>query len=614
MGTPLSHPNAAAALGTPLCVESPMTAIDPRSWTRHYDPGVPDTLHPYPNRTLLDYIADSAAAEPASPAVLFKGGELSYHDLNELSDAFAASLQEAGVRPGDRVALLLPNCPQFIIAELGAWKAGAVVFPLNPLYTAAELAEPLKASGAETIVVLSPFYGRLKECLEQTGLKRVLVTNIKEYLPSITRVLFTLFKETSGGHRVTLDSAHSWFQDYLRRGAGRRPLMTSRPTPDMPAIMLLSGGTTGTPKAVVGLHRHLLAAGLQLHVWLRPQASDLIKGAGQPSSAAPRRSLRSLQRDIALIPLPLFHVYASVGVQSHAFVSRTPLGLVPNPRDIDDLLTTIVKVRPTLFSSVPALFIALLNHPKVKDRKIDFTSIRACFSGAAPLLAETKKRFEELTGGRIVEGYSLTEAMMACVVNPLNGVNKTGSVGVPLPDVEIAIVDGESGDAFLPPGETGEIMLRAPQLMQGYWKNPGETARALRTHGEGGLWLHTGDLGYLDEDHFLFIVDRKKDLIKTSGYQVWPREVEEAIAKHPAVVDVGVAGVQDAAKGEVVKAWVVCRTPGAVSAEELRAFCRAHLAPFKVPAHIEFRESLPKTMPGKVLRRALVEEHQRSNS
>lgn len=579
----------------PRTVRAAGTPVDSRSWTKHYDPGVPHSLQPYPNRTLLDYVADSATEEPAAPALLFKGATIAYRELEALSDAFAVSLQEAGVCAGDRVALLLPNCPQFIIAELGAWKAGAVVLPLNPLYTAAELVEPLKSSGAETIVLLSPFYNRIRECLEQTSLTRILVSNIKEYLPPMTRVLFTLFKEKSGGHRVTLDPGHQRFQEYLTRGASRRPTRASRPTPDMPALMLMSGGTTGLPKAVVGLHRHLVAAGLQLQVWLQPPAT-------------------ATARDIALMPLPLFHVYASVGVQSHAFVSRTPLVLVPNPRDVDDLLTTIARVRPTLFSSVPALFIALLNHPKVKERKADFTSIRACFSGAAPLLAETKKRFEELTGGRIVEGYSLTEAMMACIVNPLNGINKVGSVGVPLPDVEVGIVDGESGDAFLPAGEVGEVVLRAPQLMVGYWKNPAETARALRMHGEGQAWLHTGDLGYLDPDTFLFIVDRKKDLIKTSGYQVWPREVEEAIARHPAVVDVGVAGVQDAAKGEVVKAWVVCRPGSPLSADELRTFCRAHLAPFKVPAHIEFRESLPKTMPGKVLRRALVEEHYRSNS
>jgi long-chain acyl-CoA synthetase len=285
-----------------------------------------------------------------------------------------------------------------------------------------------------------------------------------------------------------------------------------------------------------------------------------------------------------------------------------------------DLLKTIKTVRPTLFSAVPALFIALLNHPKVKNRSVDFSSIRACFSGAAPLMAATKSQFEELTGGRIVEGYSLTEAMMACIVNPLNGVNKVGSVGVPLPDVEVAIVDAEAGTRFLANGETGEIVLRAPQLMTGYFNNAEETLRALRLHppmspgdDDSRPWLHTGDLGYLDADSYLFIVDRQKDLIKTSGYQVWPREVEEVLAAHPCVQEVGVAGVPDDQKGEVVKAWVVKRAGTNPTLDELRAYCRQNLAPYKSPAYVEFRESLPKTMAVKVLRRALVAEHRKTS-
>ena len=318
--------------------------------------------------------------------------------------------------------------------------------------------------------------------------------------------------------------------------------------------MLMSGGTTGTPKAVVGLHSGLVAAGRQLNVWLhRP------KGA---------------PRDVILVPLPLFHVYACVGVQTHSIVGRTAMALVPNPRDIPDVLKTIARVRPTLFCAVPTLIIALLNHPKMRNGSVDFGSIRACFSGAAPLMAATKAQFEQLTGGRIVEGYSLTEAMMACVANPLGGVNKAGSVGIPLPDVEVAIVDSETGATVLANGETGEIIIRAPQLMAGYFGNPEESARVLRTHGEGGPWLHTGDLGYLDADSYLFIVDRQKDLIKTSGYQVWPREIEEVLAEHPDVQEVGVAGVPDAVKGEVVKAWIVTRAGRNPSVDELRAHCR----------------------------------------
>jgi len=396
-------------------------------WTRHYDPDVPPSLAPYPAKTLVDYVRETADARPNAPAILFKGAEVSNSDLDRLSDSFAASLVAAGIRRGDRIALVLPNCPQFLIAEIGAWKAGATVLPLNPLYTASELRRPLTSAGVELVLTLTPFYARLKEIQRETAVKRIIATSIKEYLPPLLRVLFTLFKEKKSGHRITLQPGDLWFQDCLKGAVGAR--LPPWPSPDDPAIMLMSGGTTGTPKVVVGPHRCFVTAGVQLSSWLHPP-----KGAGP---------------DILLVPLPLFHVYACVGAQSHSIVSRTPMALVPNPRDIADLLKTIKTVRPTLFSAVPALLIALLNHPKVKNKSIDFSSIRACFSGAAPLMAATKTQFEALTGGRIVEGYSLTEAMMACVVNPLNGINKVGSVGVPLPDVEVAIVDAESGSRFL---------------------------------------------------------------------------------------------------------------------------------------------------------------------
>ena len=566
-------------------------------WTRHYDPEVPSTLAPYPDKTLVDYVRDAARVAPDAPAIFFKGSTISNADLERLSDRFAVALAAAGVGKGDRVALLLPNCPQFLIAEFGAWKAGATVLALNPLYTADELRDPLTSADAKVIVTLTPFYGRLKEIQSGTPVKRVIATSIKEYLPPMLRVLFTLFKEKKDGHRIALEPGDAWFQDWLRDEPRNDHPRRSDPAPDDPAIMLMSGGTTGVPKAVVGPHRCLVTAGLQLSTWLHA-----------PKGAPP---------DIALVPLPLFHVYACVGVQSLSIISRTPMALVPNPRDIADLLKTIKTVRPTLFSAVPALFIALLNHPKVKSKAVDFSSIRACFSGAAPLMAATKEHFEALTGGRIVEGYSLTEAMMACVVNPLNGVNKAGSVGIPLPDVEAAIVDAETGSRFLSTGETGEVVLRAPQLMAGYFKNAEETTRALRAHEETGStpsigtgpWLHTGDLGYLDEDGYLFIVDRQKDLIKTSGYQVWPREIEEVLAGHPGVQDVGVAGVPDDLKGEVVKAWIVKRDGMNPTVDELRAYCKNKLAPYKAPAHVEFRKALPKTIAGKVLRRVLVDEH-----
>jgi long-chain acyl-CoA synthetase len=554
-------------------------------WLDHYDAGVPETLAPYPDRTLLDDVAEAVAQRPDAPAMLFKGRAISHGELERASDAFAAALAGLGVAKGDRVAVLLPNCPQFLICELGAWKAGAILVPLNPIYTEQELEGALARTGAETIVVLTPFYGRVKAAQPRTALRRVIATNIKEYLPPVLRVLFTLAKERKDGHRVSLQEGDLWLGDLLARHAGQpRPAVAVGP--DDPAVILMSGGTTGTPKGVVGLHRHYTTTGRQLGTWLQAGTTPW--------------------DDVLMAALPLFHSFANIGIQSVALRNHNALALVPNPRDLDDLLHTISKTRPTAFSGVPTLFNALLHHPKVRAGKVDFSSVRVCFSGAAPLLAETKRRFEELTGGRIVEGYSLTEAMLACAVNPVEGPNKIGSVGMPLPDVEMRIVDTETG-APLPTGEVGEILIRAPQLMARYWDDPEETASTVREH-DGQRWLHTGDLGYLDADGYLFIVDRMKDLIKTHGYQVWPREIEEVLAAHPAVAEVGVAGVPDEAKGEVAKAWVVLASGQQASEEELRAFARERLAPYKVPAAVEFRRELPKTMVGKVLRRALTDE------
>ena len=568
----------------------------PAPWLAHYDAGVPPTLLPYPARTLPDYLAEEARTRPAAPALLFKGAAISNAELDALSDAFAAALDRIGVKPGDRIALLLPNCPQFFIAELGAWKIGAIVAPLNPLYTEEEIERPLVENGIETIVVLTRFYERVKRVQSRTPLTRVIATNIKEHFPPLLRVLFTLAREKRDGDRVRLAPGDHDFATLLRNHRGATPARSGVSAAD-PAVLLMSGGTTGTPKGVIGTHGAYVMAGLQLKAWT---ASVLNRG------------------DVIFLPLPMFHVYGHVGVQALAFVAGCPIALVPNPRDLADLLATVRRVKPAFFNGVPTLYVALLAHPDVQSRKIDFKSIKICFSGAAPLMADTKQRFEELTGGRIVEGYSLTEGMMATCVNPVKGPNKTGSVGMPLPDVTVRIVDPEQGALPLPAGTVGEICFAAPQLMIGYWNNREETANVLRDHPEGGeeeggeaggtrQWLHTGDLGYLDADGYLFIVDRIKDLIKTSGYQVWPREIEEVLSAHPSVAECGVAGVPHPVKGEVVKAWVVLRSGQQASEDEIRAYCREHLAPYKIPSSVQFRSELPKTLVGKVLRRALKE-------
>jgi long-chain acyl-CoA synthetase len=561
-------------------------------WLDHYDPGVPPTLVPYPSRTLLDYLTDHARERPDRPAILFKGAAVTWRALERLSDACASAFATLGIRRGDRIALLLPNCPQFLIAQFAAWKLGAIVAPLNPTYTEGEIEGPLRDHGIETIVTLTRYYARIKPLQHRTPLRRIIATNIKEHFPPVLRWLFTLAREKRNGDRVALASDDHDLAGLLRAHDGRAPARAGI-TPADPAVLLMSGGTTGTPKGVLGTHAAYVLTGFQVKAW----TASVLGG----------------DRDVILAPLPLFHVYANVGIQGLALVNGSSLALVPNPRDLPDLVSTIRRVKPAFFNGVPTLYIALMNHPDVRRGKVDFKSIRICFSGAAALLADTKQRFESITGGRLVEGYSLTEAMMALCVNPVKGPNKTGSVGMPLPDVHVCIFDADEGTRVLGAHDVGEIAFCAPQLMVGFWNQPGETATVLRDHADADgtrRWLHTGDLGYLDEDGYLFIVDRKKDLIKMSGFQVWPREVEEALAAHPAVAEVGVAGVMDPAKGEAVKAWVVLRSGHTVTEAELRDFCRQRLAPYKVPARVEFRAELPKTMVGKVLRRALRDESQ----
>jgi long-chain acyl-CoA synthetase len=560
----------------------------PRPWLAHYDTGVPTTLAPYPGGTLVDFLDRHVKERPDGAALLFKGQRISWRQFDALSDSCAAGFASVGVTRGDRVALLLPNCPQFAIAQFALWKLGAVVVALNPIYTDHELVPPLVNTRARVVVALTKFYDRIKAAQPHTGVEIVVATSIKEYLSPVMSLLFTLFREKKEGHRITLSAGDRWLRDLMSTHKGQQPIRAAVGADD-DAVILASGGTTGTPKGVVGQHKAYVYTGLQLYTWNKAEFD-----AG---------------KDVILVPLPVFHVYANVGAFGLGLASGSPLALVPNPRDLADVLKTIKTTRPAFMLSVPTLFQAMLNSPVVRAGKVDFSSIKISFSGAMALMKATKEQFETLTGGRIIEGYSLTEGMMACLVNPLRGRAKIGSIGVPLPDVEARIVDVETGLRSLGPGEEGELLLRAPQLMRGYWNNPSETAQALRADAEGDIWLHTGDIGYMDEDGYVFLTDRKKDLIKPGGYQVWPREVEEVIASHPAIAEVGVAGVPDATRGESVKAWVVLRAGHSATAEDLQRLCKEKLASYKVPSAIEFRTELPKTMVGKILRRELVRQH-----
>jgi long-chain acyl-CoA synthetase len=556
---------------------------EPR-WYAHYDAGVPRTLAPYPARTLIDYLADAAREEPDRTALWFKGRTVTWRELERESNTCAAALEALGVQKGDRIALILPNCPQFLIAEYGAWKIGAVVCPLNPIYTEDELAANLRALQPKLIITLNPFYERACRASQGTPVERIIATSIKEYFPTLTRIAFTLLMEKKLGHRVALHGDDLEWRKWLDGYIGLKASVPA-PGPQDEAMILLSGGTTGTPKGVPAWHQALTMTAHQFLAWIAPAMK---KG-----------------EDSILLPLPLFHSYGACLVQSGYVVARAPLGLVPNPRDLDDLVASLVKFKPTIFAGVPTLYNALLNHPDVKSGKASFNTLRVCASGSAPLMAETKKRFEEATGARITEAYALTESLIAGFGNPVVGKTKIGSVGMPLPDVYVRIVDVDNPRKDLPSGEVGEILMRAPQIMRGYFKNPGETASMLVKHDDGHTWLHTADLGYLDEDGYLFLVDRKKDLIKANGMQVWPRELEEVLAAHPAVAEVGVRGFTDAAHGEIAVAFVVLRQGMAATAQQLRDYCKEKLAFYKVPAKVVFRTELVKSMVGKVLRREL---------
>lgn len=553
-------------------------------WQSKYDPGVPRTLEPYPDRTLLDYLADAARETPDAMALWFKGATINWQQLRTAAMECAAAFEALGLRRGDRVALVLPNCPQFLIAEYGAWMLGAVVCPLNPIYTVEELAANLRTLKPRIVVTLTPFYERVCEARTGTTVERVIATNIKEHFPPLLRVVFTLLLERKLGHRVRVRPGDLDWKAFLGPHRGRTPTLPP-PGPADDALILLSGGTTGTPKGVPAWHRALVITGVQFRAWLASAMRD--------------------QVDSILNPLPLFHSYGACLVQTAYVMGRNPLGLVPNPRDLNDLVASIAQFKPAVFAGVPTLYNALLNHPKVRSGKVSFSSLRLCASGSAPLLAETRRRFEERAGVRITEAYALTESLLAGFSNPIVGPNKVGSVGIPLPDVHVRIVDVDNPTRDLPQGEVGEILIRGPQIMRGYFENPTESAAMLIRHADGHTWLHSADLGYLDEDGYLFIVDRKKDLIKANGMQVWPRELEETLAKHPAVAEVGVRGFTDEARGEIAVAFVVPREGAAPTEQELRDHCKAHLAYYKVPARVVFRRELVKSMVGKVLRREL---------
>ncbi|ACF46091.1 AMP-dependent synthetase and ligase [Prosthecochloris aestuarii DSM 271] len=552
-------------------------------WTRHYDKGVSPSLKPYPEKTLVDVVRSHAEARPDRPAFYFMGEQTSWNQLEKQSNALARALVGSGLQKGERVALLMPNSPQMIVAEFAIWKAGGVVVPLNPLYTSKELHHTLNECGAVLAIVLTPFYTKVASIRARTSLRMVIAARISRDLPFMKRHLFCLLKEKKEGHRPLIDPGDSLLEDLIATGNAMNDQL-QLPSPADNAIFLFSGGTTGEPKCAVCTHQSLVISGSQISAWFGVVLEP--------------------HEDIIMLNMPLFHVYAQVGIFGAAMMGGYAAALVPNPRDLDDLIKVIRRLGPAVLPGVPTLFNALLRHPRIENNHRILRSLKLCVSGAAPLLSETRKRFAGLTGGSIIDAYSLTEAMLASVLNPVLGTPREGAVGIPAPDVELKIVDPVNPALTLDSNQPGEILLRAPQLMEGYWQRHEETVKILK---DG--WLYTGDIGYMDEDGYLYIIDRKKDLIKPGGFQVWPREVEEVIASFPGITEAGVAGIPDSYQGEAVKAWVVVTEGFRLDTRELKEYCRDYLAPYKIPRYIEVIDSLPKTSVGKVLRRALVEQH-----
>ena len=552
-----------------------------RPWTRHYDPGVPATLR-YPDVPLQALLDDAAESYPNATATIFFNAKRTYRSISEDAWRFANGLRRVGVKKGDRVALVLPNTPQFVVAFYGALRAGAVLVCCNPRYTAAELQHQLADAGATVVVVLSRLYPLVKAARPGTAVERVIVTNIKEEMPPVLRLLFTVAKEKKDGHRQPFagDAGALAFREVL---AARPEPFDAGVRADDLALLQYTGGTTGVSKGAMLSHRALVANTLQCRAWF----TNMRDGEGA-----------------AMAVMPFFHVYGLTVVMSLSVQGAEAMILEPQ-LELEHLLKDIQRHRPRMFSGAPIIYNAINNSPLTK--KYDLRSIEACVSGSAPLLTETHRRFVELTGAKLVEGYGLTEAAPVTHCNPLfgEGKQKVGSIGVPFPDVEAKIVDLDAGEREMAIGEPGELILRGPQLMDGYYHQPEETAQALR-----GGWLYTGDIATVDADGYFAIVDRKKEMIIVSGFKVYPRDVEEVLVAHPAVTDAAVIGIPHPTKGEEVKAYVVLRPGGEATADEIIAHCRKTLADFKVPRQVEFRASLPHTVVGKTLRKELAAEEQ----
>ncbi|MFH0750726.1 MAG: long-chain fatty acid--CoA ligase [Chloroflexota bacterium] len=552
-----------------------------RPWFEHYESGVPHEVS-VPDETLDEILRATAERYPERAAIDFLGARTTFRELDDAVDRFARALLARGLRPGDRVSLHLPNSPAFVIALLGTLRAGGIAAPSSPLLVERELDILLRQTTPRFSVCLDllvPRVRAIRTAIEgQLADGALFSTGIRDWLPAPIRWLYPLAARREGRwHPVPHSAATPNLGRLLRETPGGR--IDSPGAPDDPAVLQPTGGTTGIPKAATLTHRNLVANALQTAAWF-PDARP-----GQ---------------ETALCVVPYFHIYGLTVAMNYAILIGATQVLHPR-FDPLAVLKSIARTRPRTFPGAPMMYATLAAHPA--QSRYDLRSIEACISGAAPLTLDVQRRFEEITHGRVSEGYGLTEASPVTHCNPIQGQRKIGTIGLPFPSTDARVVDLETGERTLGPGEIGELIVRGPQVMAGYWHQPEETAAVLR---DG--WLFTGDVATMDEEGYFRIVDRRKDMIIVGGINVYPREVEEVLMAHPGIAEAAVVGEPEELRGEVPRAYVVLEPPGSLTEEEILAWCRENLSRYKVPVAIEFRTELPRTFIGKVLRRVLAED------
>jgi|Deesub1362A_J573_1020465.scaffolds.fasta_scaffold00216_50 long-chain acyl-CoA synthetase len=535
-----------------------------KPWFKLYPPHVPHSID-YPVKPLYENLRDSARKFPDRVAIIHRGVEYTYSELNKLAERFATALYNFGIQKGDRVAIYLPNIPQFIVSYYGTMMAGGVVVACNAMYREKELAHQVNDSGARIIITLDELYPVVKNIKEMTSLEEIIVTGRGDLLPPLLSL---------SGKTDPPDGTHDMVQ-LISKHLPDPPDIPIDPKEDL-AVLQYTGGTTGVPKGAMLTHYNLLVDQVQEMVWWNAKEGQ----------------------EVAIIFLPVSHIYGmNWCMNAHIYVGGT---IVLIERfDPTEVLKAVNKFRPTFFYGVATAYIAFLDHPEIDET--DFSSVKVCFSAAAPLPPEVKRRWKEVTGVDIIEAWGLTEASPCLTCTPL-GMVREKLIGIPIPDTEVKVVDVDTGEEELKPGEVGELIGKGPQIMKGYWNKPEETEKAIRNG-----WLYTGDLGYMDEEGCFYFVDRKKDMINVSGYKVWPDEVENVLYGHPAIKEVAVVSSPDTYRGEVPKAFVVLREDfkGKVTEKDIIKFCKDKLAAYKVPRAVEIRDDLPKTPVGKILRRVL---------